>query len=283
MPQSLRNSFQSFRISAPEFCVLFWVWLEYEFVVIDNEDAAKAMLEKLGSIDSLLASLKDWDWALRSKDGKLAHKLQGIAEEVQAFWNIAHPAVPQNLGIHLPNQIGHPLLWSLLGRQKATELTIEDPEEPGQIVNGQIIGRNSKKSAWFGLVLPSRKKPGCWRGYWIASKRHQQAYMDYVKTATLTLSIAGDSDFLDECQPEDFQIIAVFQMKWGKTYHTHALGVPYYDQSRVPMLYSKSILASGWGKKDTERVLGGHMRNAGQTNYLATEYHALDRVSAKAW
>lgn len=283
MPQSLKNAFESFRTSAPSSCVLFWIWLENEFSTADNKDAALGILEQLGNFDSLLSTVENWDWALKNRGPKAAHELQKTAEQVQAFWNIAHPGVRQSLGEYLPKQLGEALLRRLLGCQQKNSLIVEDPEEPGRFVDGQIVGRNTKKSSWFGVILPSRNKPGYWRGYWLQGKRYHEAYKAYVKAATFTLSIAGDPEFLDECEPEDFEIVAVFQMKWGQTYHTHALGVPNFSPTQPPMLFSKSILASPWGKKRAETVIDGYLRNAGQTNYLAAACSGVDRVSTKAW
>ena len=166
----------------------------------------------------------------------------------------------------------------------ANYLTVKDPET-GKEVKGDIIGVNPTRRKWLGVALPSNNPnfPGLSRGLWVncSSGTLLDGYRDYVaKGANHQIRAAADGQILEDCKPEQFELNIVFQMPWGKAWHTHGYGIPHYQQDREFMLFSNSMLTTAWGTTDTSDLLHTHMQDAGQS--IMTKAGER-RIKAKAW
>ena len=173
------------------------------------------------------------------------------------------------------------------GRQTPAEancMTIEDPET-GEDVEGDILGINPTRRMWLGVALPSANDmfPGLSRATWVDCSKgnYIEAYREYVsKGANHTITAAADDGILEGCRPDEFELNCVLQMPWGKTFHTHALGIPHYQQDREFMLFSKSLLSKQFGTTDAQDLLNSHMQDAKQTIMTKT---GEKRIRARAW
>jgi hypothetical protein len=167
---------------------------------------------------------------------------------------------------------------------EANQITIEDPET-GDEVEGDILGINPTRRMWMGVALPSNnpKFPGLSRALWVdgGDLKYREAYQTYVREgANHTITAAADEDILEDCEPHNFEINCVLQMPWGKSFHTHSLGIPHFRKDREFMLFSKSLMARKFGNTDAQDLLHTHMQDAGQT--IKTK-SGTKRIKARAW
>ncbi|KAI1841729.1 hypothetical protein JX266_012097 [Neoarthrinium moseri] len=308
--QKLYNDLCSFfRKEAPGRLLNFMIWLNNGLRI----SKGRALLEHLASDPpAVLRLLSEWDWERGKGDHQLVRDLQFDARTHFSSWQAQFPKFEQtfeNLDIadgaqdsggtqHPDGTQGQPSPTEVGLRQKRlamrdwyfnprtsahNTLTIDDPMKAGVTMTGQILGRSAKRTSSMLVVFPSTKDRNYMSAIWVDGNEHREPLRNYARRgANLTLSIAKDKEFLDKCPSEEFEIIAVVQMEWGTSYHTHALGVPWADPDCTPMLFSKSVLASAWGTSTANAVIEQHMDSAGQEN-LATSTRSKNRIKARCW
>lgn len=171
------------------------------------------------------------------------------------------------------------------GDPKADEMEVEDPDNPGETVKADIIGRHPTRRNWLALALPSNNSDRMFmsRGHYVDGTKdvYKEAFNRYVqKGSNIILSTATDKKHLDDADPEDFELNLVLFMPWGRYYHTHAYGIPHYNKDRDFMLYSKSLLSSAWGTSAADDVLRDHCEQAKQAMPKSTR---TKKIRMKAW
>ncbi|KAK3377662.1 hypothetical protein B0H63DRAFT_547222 [Podospora didyma] len=227
----------------------YWFYMDRAIKHIGLEDANIFTVLK-AYISDPAAVWKLWDWG--KSHGASVEMERGQWQVLELLWReITQTSAP-----------GKQLQPAFQG--DPNKMLLPDPQHPHLII-------------CFPSDNPKHKD--VLRGGWIDGNKYPDAFKRYVgKGANITLSLANTLTVDNECKPEDFEIMLVLKMPWGKYFRTHALGKPHYAD-QAPMLYSKVVLSTVWTAREVSDVLECHEKMAGQQPISEN----AERIITKSW